>query len=58
MSGAVETPLWNDLSGEWDRAQMLQPGDVASAVVHAAGQPPHVSTDEIVLGHISGPLGK
>jgi NAD(P)-dependent dehydrogenase (short-subunit alcohol dehydrogenase family) len=56
LAGAVDTPLWGDLQGMWDRAQMLQPADVAAAIVHAAVQPPHVSTDEIVLGHLGGPL--
>lgn len=56
IAGAVDTPLWNDLLGEWDHAQMLQPDDVADVIVHAANQPAHVSTDEIVVGHIGGPL--
>lgn len=56
IPGAVDTPLWDDIPGEWDRAKMLHPADVARAIVRAAAEPPHVSIDEIVLGHVAGAL--
>lgn len=56
IPGAVDTPLWDAVPGEWNRANMLQPADVARAIVRAAAEPPHVSVDEIVLGHIAGAL--
>ncbi len=56
IPGAVDTPLWEHVPGEWNRANMLQPGDVARAIVRAAGEPPCVSIDEIMLGHIAGKL--
>lgn len=56
IPGAVDTPLWDGIPGEWDRAKMLHPADVARAIVRAADEPPHVSIDEIVLGHVTGAL--
>ena len=56
IPGAVDTALWDTIPGEWNRANMLQPEDVARAIVRAADEPPHVSVDEIVLGHIAGTL--
>ncbi len=56
IPGAVDTPLWDAVPGEWNRANMLQPADIARAIVRAAEEPPYVSLDEIVLGHIAGAL--
>jgi NAD(P)-dependent dehydrogenase (short-subunit alcohol dehydrogenase family) len=56
IPGAVDTPLWRDVPGEWDRSNMLQPDDVARAIVRVADEPEHVSTDEVLLGHIAGAL--
>lgn len=56
IPGAVDTALWDTIPGQWDRAKMLQPDDVARAIVRAADEPLHVSIDEIVLGHIAGAL--
>lgn len=56
IPGAVATSLWNAVPGEWDRTKMLQPADVARAIVRAAAEPAYVSIDEIVLGHIAGAL--
>ncbi len=56
IPGAVDTPLWEGIPGEWNRAHMLHSGDIARAIVRAADEPPYVSIEEIVLGHISGAL--
>jgi NAD(P)-dependent dehydrogenase (short-subunit alcohol dehydrogenase family) len=56
IPGAVDTGLWHDVPGEWNRANMLQPADVARAVVRVVDEPAHVSVDEVVLGHIAGVL--
>ena len=56
IPGAVDTPLWDSVPGEWNRSQMLQPTDIARAIVRAADEPPHVAIDEIVLGHVAGAL--
>lgn len=56
IPGAVDTGLWDAIPGEWNRSSMLQPDDVARAIVRAADEPPHVGTDEIVIGHVAGAL--
>jgi NAD(P)-dependent dehydrogenase (short-subunit alcohol dehydrogenase family) len=56
LAGAVDTPLWRDVPGAWDRAQMLSAPDVARAVVNLADEPAHVSIDELVIGHVAGAL--
>ena len=56
LPGAVDTALWDAIPGDWNHANMLQPGDVARAVLHAVNEPPHVSIDEIVLSHQVGKL--
>ena len=56
IPGAVDTALWDTVPGEWNRGNMLQPADVARAIIRAAAEPPHVGVDEIVLSHIAGTL--
>jgi NAD(P)-dependent dehydrogenase (short-subunit alcohol dehydrogenase family) len=56
IPGAVDTPLWDTIPGDWNRGQMLQPADVARAIITAADQPPHMNLDELVLGHVAGAL--
>jgi NAD(P)-dependent dehydrogenase (short-subunit alcohol dehydrogenase family) len=56
LAGAVDTPLWEDVPGEWDRAGMLAAADVARAVVALSDEPAHVSVDELVISHVIGKL--
>lgn len=56
IPGAVDTGLWRDVPGEWDRGAMLRPDDVARAVLRAVDEPPHVSVDEVVVSHLAGVL--
>jgi len=56
IPGAVDTSLWNDVPGEWNRESMLQPADVARAIVRLVEDPDYLSTDELALGHIAGAL--
>ena len=56
IPGAVDTSLWNDVPGEWNRESMLQPADVARAIVRLVDDPDYLSTDEVALGHIAGAL--
>lgn len=55
MPGAVETPIWGAID-ESTRARMMQPEDVATAIVEAYLQPMRTSIEEIVLRPISGDL--
>lgn len=56
IPGAVDTPLWDAVPGEWNRAAMLRPDDVARAILRVADEPPHVAIDELVIGHVAGKL--
>jgi NAD(P)-dependent dehydrogenase (short-subunit alcohol dehydrogenase family) len=56
LPAATDTALWDALPGEWNRASMLQPEDVARAIAQLAAQPEHVATEEIVVGHVAGRL--
>jgi NAD(P)-dependent dehydrogenase (short-subunit alcohol dehydrogenase family) len=56
IPGAVDTPLWDSVPGTWNRDSMLQPADVARAIVRLVEDPEYLSTDEVALGHIAGAL--
>jgi NAD(P)-dependent dehydrogenase (short-subunit alcohol dehydrogenase family) len=56
LPAATDTALWDDLPGEWNRANMLRPEDVAQAIAQLAAQPPYMTTEEIVVGHVAGRL--
>ncbi|ABX02784.1 MAG TPA: KR domain-containing protein [Herpetosiphon sp.] len=56
VSAAVDTALWNDVAGSWNRQNMLQASEVANAVAHILSQPSHVLIDEISIGHVVGKL--
>jgi short-subunit dehydrogenase len=56
LPAATDTALWDAIPGEWNRANMLQAEDVARAIAQLADQPPHVTTEELVIGHVAGRL--
>jgi 3-oxoacyl-[acyl-carrier protein] reductase len=56
LPAATDTALWDEVPGEWNRANMLQPEDVARAIAQLAAQPPYVTTEELVIGHVAGRL--
>ena len=56
LPGAVDTPLWDQIPGQWDRSQMLRPQDVAEAVLWLCCTPPHVSPDLVRLSPAGGNL--
>ncbi len=56
LPAATDTPLWNSIPGDWNRARMLQPADIASAIAHLVEQPASVMTEELVIGHVAGML--
>lgn len=47
IPGATDTEIWNQFWPEAPREKMIQPRDVASAVVNALLMPPETSVDEI-----------
>jgi NAD(P)-dependent dehydrogenase (short-subunit alcohol dehydrogenase family) len=56
LPAATDTALWDTIPGEWNRANMLRPTDIAAAIAQLAAQPLYMTTEEIVLGHVAGRL--
>lgn len=56
LPAATDTALWDAIPGTWNRANMLQPEDVAQAIAGLMAQPAHVMTEELVIGHVIGRL--
>lgn len=54
--GATDSPLWEAVPGEWNRAAMISPEAVAKAVVWALEADPTTSVDEIHLQPRGGNL--
>ena len=53
---ATDTDIWNAVSGEWPREQMMSATDVADAVAFAINQPPSVIIENITLSNTAGSL--
>ena len=53
---ATDTDIWNAVSGEWPREQMISAADVANAVAFAINQPPSVIIENITLSNTAGSL--
>jgi NAD(P)-dependent dehydrogenase (short-subunit alcohol dehydrogenase family) len=56
LPAATDTALWDTLPGEWSRTNMLRPEDVADAIATLVAQPPYMTTEELVVGHVAGRL--
>ena len=53
---ATDTDIWNAVSGEWPREQMMSAADVADAVAFAINQPPAVTIENVTLSNTAGSL--
>jgi NAD(P)-dependent dehydrogenase (short-subunit alcohol dehydrogenase family) len=53
---ATDTALWDSIPGEWNRANMLAPADIAGPIAQLVAQPPHVTTEALHIGHVAGAL--
>ena len=56
LPGAVETDMWDKQTRKKFHNKMMQPEDVADAVVSIFCQPQRMTTDEIVLRPVEGDL--
>ncbi len=54
--GATDSPLWERVPGEWNRASMISPEAVAKAIVWALEADPTTSVEEIHLQPRGGNL--
>lgn len=54
--GATDSPLWDDLPGEWNRSLMVPAREVARAVATALDAPSSTLFEEIHLGPAGGAL--
>jgi NAD(P)-dependent dehydrogenase (short-subunit alcohol dehydrogenase family) len=51
---ATNTGLWDRVPGQWSKARMLAPSEVADAVAYALDRPSDVSVDSIHVGSVFG----
>jgi NADP-dependent 3-hydroxy acid dehydrogenase YdfG len=56
VPGAVDTPLWDSIPGGPDRSRMLQPDDVARAVILMAALPARAALEDLTLMPAGGIL--
>ncbi len=56
LPGAVDTPFWDAIEGDWDRGKMLRPETVAEAALAALRLPREALAEEIVIGPAGGAL--
>ncbi|HYU33977.1 MAG TPA: SDR family oxidoreductase [Thermoanaerobaculia bacterium] len=54
--GATDSPLWDELPGDWNRALMVPSREVARAVISALDADPSTLVEEIHLGPVGGAL--
>lgn len=54
--GSTDTPLWNALEFSPDTQDMMQPEDVANAILNIVSQSPNVAVDELTLMPAKGML--
>jgi 3-oxoacyl-[acyl-carrier protein] reductase len=53
---ATDTEIWNAVSGDWPREQMMSASDVADAVAYAISRPTAVTIENITLSNTAGTL--
>jgi 3-oxoacyl-[acyl-carrier protein] reductase len=54
--GATDTPIWDRLPGEWNRAAMVSPREVARALAYVLDADPSTVVEEVHLGPAGGAL--
>lgn len=54
LPGAIDTPVWDGVSGTWDRRSMMDPRTVARLVAQACAVPASAAVDEITVTPMSG----
>jgi NAD(P)-dependent dehydrogenase (short-subunit alcohol dehydrogenase family) len=54
--GATDTPIWDQLPGEWNRGSMVPPREVARAIAYVLDADPSTLVEEVHLGPAGGAL--
>ena len=54
--GAIDTPFWNDIKGDFPRKNMLSPEDVARSVVNAILAKDKVVYEQLIVRSVSGDI--
>jgi NAD(P)-dependent dehydrogenase (short-subunit alcohol dehydrogenase family) len=54
--GAADTPIWDRLPGDWNRAAMVPPREVARALAYVLDADPSTLVEEVHLGPAGGAL--
>lgn len=54
--GATDTPIWDQLPGNWNRAAMVPPREVARALAYVLDADPSTLVEEVHLGPAGGAL--
>lgn len=54
--GATDTPIWDQLPGDWNRASMVPPREVARALAYILDADPSTLVEEVHLGPAGGAL--
>jgi 3-oxoacyl-[acyl-carrier protein] reductase len=54
--GASDTPIWDQLPGDWNRAAMVPPREVARALAYVLDADPSTLVEEVHLGPAGGAL--
>ncbi|MFN4269172.1 MAG: SDR family oxidoreductase [Thermosynechococcus sp.] len=52
--GAVDTPIWDDVAGDFDRTGMLTPEHVANTILYTTQLPQTAFVEELVVMPLSG----
>jgi len=56
LPGAVDTPLWDEIEGEWDRARMMLPEQIARVITSILSESSSGMLEEVRIGPIAGAL--
>ncbi len=56
IPGPTDTPIWDEIPGNWDRGKMIKPQDIAVMVVSVYKQSGETLTEEVVIMPLGGAL--
>lgn len=56
IPGAVDTPIWEGIEGDFDHSKMIPPEDIARAIISASKQTPNTVFEDIIIRPVAGTL--